>query len=439
MKLSNYILKLNKKFDDKECVILYSTRTSGHVVIDVNLYDILLKRDFQYIDEKTYSLLVKNKFLIDDDEEELQSILNENINYIQNSSDLTVVLQPTDSCQMGCHYCGQSHSKNKYSDLDIDKIVDFILNQVIEKKYHSITLGLFGAEPLLAQSEIIKILTKLRESLGSQFKINTQLVTNGLSLKKEFINYLNSVSNLISIDITIDGIKEVHNTRRPIKKSNYGSFDVIINNIRNCYSSLSSETLLKIRSNIDDENIESMENLIDFFTNEEWSSKAVFNQVPVYSWGNDAHKRIEDRREFAVKYFELKKKFIGRGLKVDPFISKRTLNTCAATSNSALVIDPYLNIYSCTEVSLVDVYKEKTHETFCGNIKNDIHSYKLANYSNFYGEISQKEFPCYQCVYLPACGGACPKLWKEGIPACPIQKEILPEIIEYLTELKIGK
>ena len=37
----------------------------------------------------------------------------------------------------------------------------------------------------------------------------------------------------------------------------------------------------------------------------------------------------------------------------------------------------------------------------------------------WFDEIPNAEYWCKTCKFLPVCGGACPKSWYEGKPACP--------------------
>lgn len=94
--------------------------------------------------------------------------------------------------------------------------------------------------------------------------------------------------------------------------------------------------------------------------------------------------------------------------------------------NSA-VIDPSLNIFTCTEVPLVKSYDMEKHPTFSGKIT----SYKRKDYLNFYNEILEKKWPCHSCPLLPACGGECPKAWYEGRRACPPIKDTLVQTLSF--------
>jgi uncharacterized protein len=38
---------------------------------------------------------------------------------------------------------------------------------------------------------------------------------------------------------------------------------------------------------------------------------------------------------------------------------------------------------------------------------------------HWYDEIPTNDSWCKSCKFLPVCGGACPKSWYEGNPACP--------------------
>ena len=40
-------------------------------------------------------------------------------------------------------------------------------------------------------------------------------------------------------------------------------------------------------------------------------------------------------------------------------------------------------------------------------------------FDDWYDAMAAGETGCRECAILPLCGGACPKLWREGSPPCP--------------------
>ena len=104
---------------------------------------------------------------------------------------------------------------------------------------------------------------------------------------------------------------------------------------------------------------------------------------------------------------------------------------CMAVNRHALLIDPYGNLFGCTEESLVPAYEENgINVRSCGHISNpslqSVAGIPGRRYMEFPDEIKEKKWPCYNCIALPVCGGKCPKEWREGRAACPSFKYNLP-------------
>ena len=101
-----------------------------------------------------------------------------------------------------------------------------------------------------------------------------------------------------------------------------------------------------------------------------------------------------------------------------------------AVTPDAELIDPFGQVFNCTEVSLVPAYeKDGKNEYALGHVTES----ELSNQSvrerlsRFHEEEELKKVPCSSCPILPICGGMCPKLWSEGIDPCPPVKYNIKE------------
>lgn len=98
--------------------------------------------------------------------------------------------------------------------------------------------------------------------------------------------------------------------------------------------------------------------------------------------------------------------------------SRRT-SVCLAVDEESEVVDAYGEIFNCTEAPYVPMYG--TPNAFgLGRVTEDIMVER--HFADFADRIHKGTYPCRTCPMLPTCGGACPKLWQEGIEPCPSTK-----------------
>jgi len=110
------------------------------------------------------------------------------------------------------------------------KAIDYVLERSIETR--DLNFGFYGGEPLLELSLIEKCIAYIREKSAGR-KISFTVTTNGTLLTREVYERL--VRNSVSITISLDGPKPVHDGARKYPNGR-GSFDDIIENILNIQS-----------------------------------------------------------------------------------------------------------------------------------------------------------------------------------------------------------
>ena len=121
---------------------------------------------------------------------------------------------PHYSCNFSCSYCYQDEYTNPEMGLTEEKInaffsyVDYkFLNR---RKY----ITLFGGEPLLPGDNYKKLLEYFL-SRATERKLDIAVVTNGYYLAG-YTEILKK-ARIREIQVTLDGTREVHNARRPLK------------------------------------------------------------------------------------------------------------------------------------------------------------------------------------------------------------------------------
>jgi len=91
---------------------LFATRTGALLLINDDDYPSFSENKFDQIPKELFDTLIEAEAIVPLDEDELSSIINDNNKTILNNGVLDIVIQPGASCQLGCHYCGQQHSKH---------------------------------------------------------------------------------------------------------------------------------------------------------------------------------------------------------------------------------------------------------------------------------------------------------------------------------------
>ena len=143
----------------------------------------------------------------------------------------SITLQLTQKCNFRCTYCiyGQdtslqrSHSSNTMTINVAKEAVDFLLNR--SRDCDSVSIGFYGGEPLL-EFKLLKEIVLYAKSVFAGKPIMFHLTTNCSLINDEVIDffYLHSINVLISLD----GPKDIHNSKRVFAVNGCGTFDTIM-------------------------------------------------------------------------------------------------------------------------------------------------------------------------------------------------------------------
>ncbi len=234
MKLNRYILKIPRI----NGVILYNT--VNDMIVECNIKDLF--------DKNTKKILKENGFF-DSNKMLLFNYLN---NLTSKRTQLDITISLTESCNLRCKYCSQSSVKsNSFITKNIlDDIVKYVEICVKKYKYKTVTIHLFGGEPLLLEDKILYINEKLKKI---NVPINYYMDTNGVLLNNSFINAIDNLTFCVTLSEKND-----HDILR-VTHNNKGSYDLIINNLKKIQNCLNKKHKLMIRYNINDKNINNFE------------------------------------------------------------------------------------------------------------------------------------------------------------------------------------
>lgn len=439
-KLSNYTVFSDIVNLDEEAQfykrLLYSTRNGSSLVISNHVYNCLIENRHYDIDPTSIYQLVNMKILVEKEEDEFQTIINEN--NANNINTLGLVLHTTANCQFGCSYCGQQHIKKNIGKEISSKVIAYVDKKLKTGKYLHLFIVWHGSEPLMSLDDL-RVLSKKLIDLAKTYKVsyNAKIITNGLSLKPAVFEELYFDMHVTNYQITIDGSKEYHNNRRMLK-SGGPTFDIIMNNIKNiCEESWypSNHKPIAIRVNIDKTNFNGIFDLIDLLEERQLQEKVSVDYRPVENYVDNRFKDNHGltKEQYAEFEIELLLYSLKKGFSIPDIIPERQYDACMAVVKDFVVLDIYGNVFPCYNFPYTSHPLES--ENKIGNLAFDESTFNQDGpLRNWYSEIARTKNACYHCNLLPVCGGYCPLKWQEGEIACPSYKYNIEDrlILNYL-------
>ncbi|AXE30014.1 hypothetical protein DK842_08975 [Chromobacterium phragmitis] len=416
--------------------LLFASRTGKSLLIKEKTYQRLLAGEFAKMDEATLRQLREDEVLVPPTRDEFRDMLEKNRQAISEVGTLSLTLQPTANCQLGCVYCGQQHVKKNLDDDTSARIVARIMGTLRRKPYAKLAINWYGGEPILALKQIEDISGRLIKQCGQAgIHFFASMVSNGLSLKPDV--YLRLQRHRVnSFQITLDGIGQAHDLMRPVKAGG-GSFDIILQNLVDVTGMpefSANRSGVTIRININRHNQGKVADLIDLLAERGLAARNVgLDFRPVVDWGgNQADRDSLPAADFAALEIGWTQHAIRRGFEFDRILPARTIAPCMVVMPDAEVYDAYGNIYPCYEFPYTPKYdapKYKIgHIRSIDQVRND-----KAVTREWYADIQTGMSPCPRCPLFPVCGGGCAKLWYNGETGCPSFKLNLPErlVLDY--------
>jgi len=377
-------------------------------------YRKIMNNEFDKLSPNLLDLMKTSLFLVSDTFDE-DAEYDKNIQKSKFSNVLGLTIGVTMSCNFNCFYCFEQEYRGtgKMSKETADQIVKFCLSRATPEKMLSITW--YGGEPLLA-SDIIEYLTnKFREA---NFNIvGSDIITNGYLLNKRNAELLVR-AGVTSLQITIDGPKQTHDKRR-ILRNGAGTYDVIVNNIKENAHLFNN---IQLRINADKEIIEYVPELL-----EEIRTTFPPNVTPYLAFVRTESVKNPtfgevcfSDKEYAEAYLDYL--YLGTQLP-QPYYG------CSATMENGWGIDDEGYLYKCWE----DVGNKK-HAV--GDVWNGITNYDLYKKWLSY---STSSFPnkCKDCSVKVVCGGGkCPfrALFPDETTVgvlCSPEKWYMEDIVKY--------
>ncbi len=176
---------------------------------------------------------------------------------------------PWYSCNFGCRYCYQEGYGEKPGLLS-DEVMDAFF-AYIDREFarRPIYLTLFGGEPLLPGEKARRSIERFLKEAAAR-KLAVAVVTNGYTLRDSLDTL--ALAAIREIQVTLDGMGDVHNRRRPLK-GGQPTFRPIVEGID---EALRRGFPVNLRVVLDRENVDSLLELALFAKDRGWTGNPIF-------------------------------------------------------------------------------------------------------------------------------------------------------------------
>ena len=281
-----------------------------------------------------------------------------------------------------------------YLNLDTENLIfNFIYQQI--DNFQNLQIDWYGGEPLLNVTSIKRLSERLIQLCDKKnVKYNASITTNGYNIdllsEKELDHY-----RISSMQVTIDGVKNVHDQRR-ILLNGEGTYDKIINNIIS-----RPKILFDIRVNVDNESYKQAKQLFDELKKHNLKNINVSVKGIVSSDNNPCHeKEIDDLSlpQITLELYNYLDK-IGIPSAFSNCFDTLTREYCVVDTNSQYIISPDGGVFKCGE-AFDDSDPGKIGVLDLDGLQLNRNIYKWVKDPFVYDE-------CLQCNVLPLCMGGC--------------------------------
>lgn len=389
----NFWFKTN---DNKKAV--YNTFTQALVLLDD--IDIDCIHNLKNVD--TYKKL---GLLIEDNVNELDIIKYDIFKTNSNDGNAFRILTTT-ACNAKCPYCYEKGIKTETMTLDMaDKVAKFIEQQSTMNA--GITLEWFGGEPLVNPS-VISVITRKLKNDGYIIK-SAALTTNGILFTDELIEVAKTEWQLTNVQITLDGVNEIHDAVKGVE----GCFAQVCDNI----DRLAKNSIdVSVRMNVSLSNIAEIQKLIEFL------AKRFISHEHIYFYLFPMFNEMEAApRELMLNIIKLNKKLYDMrliGKKVYHFYYHSA--GCVHATRRGYTIAPNGNLYNCSHT-----------------INTGLTIGSVSDFSNYNPERLRflqltTDPKCEECVFLPICGSGCRvgALKQDQMYKCFIYKNVFTDVLK---------
>jgi uncharacterized protein len=396
--------------------IIYNTFSKALMVLDENEFEQYSGN--QYTSEEIKQQLIDNGILVDEEADEVAFLkyFHYKNKFVKDTLFLTIA--PTLDCNFACPYCYENRRSGKMSPEIQDALIEYIRKSV-DDGTRNLDISWYGGEPLLHLDVFKNLAKRIKElSVEKGCSLHAHMVTNGYLLNAEIIEFLDEVG-ISKIQITMDGLKEHHDVRRPLRNG-MGTFEKIYENLGLfCESPIA----VVIRMNVDNTNagdfLELKHRILELN-----NPNITIYPSPVEDINKDKVNKVssfmttQEFESFAIN------SCVENGMESNDFsVLDDRCFFCTAEIENCYVVDELGDFYKCWDEVGRQEYK-------CFNLL-DMENIQYHNITKFLTTDPFSEEKCRNCVFLPLCFGGC-KFQRAQLnkSVCGFTNETLKKYIE---------
>ena len=382
--------KYNYLFQEGDAFYVYNSMSNSFAELDAATYRLLVQKSkdatVEVEDAELLSVLRRMKVLVESDKEAFLRLKYKFMLRRFANSQLSLTINPTLDYNFACPYCFEGKHPQVYMTDQVEEdIVKFVRRHEEAK---ALTVTWFGGEPLLAFNRMLSLTEKF---LKLDMVYEAGMVTNGYLLTDRVVSSLSNL-RIKSIQVTLDGLREVHDGRRCLKNG-HPTFDRIIDNIKRTHA-VCPDIKLNVRVNIDRTNENDFLELYDLFQKDEFEG---IHLTPAFVDDiENVNKCVLDSEEQSTYINALLRK---HGIVFERFYPELR-HECFVRNPNSVVIGPEGELYKCWN----DVgKKDRLYGYLDGRITNEPLLFRYLAASDPFDDQQ-----CRECLLLPICGGGCP-------------------------------
>jgi uncharacterized protein len=340
-----------------------------------------------------FEVLLDNNFIVPSDMEEWQMVLQEWGREDNDPGKITIIVNPSLSCNMRCWYCYETHFISDMSSEIQEGIVNIVRNKVHDASLQSVNLDFFGGEPLLSYEACVRPIV---QNIYNVCKANNKrfflsFTTNGYLLTDDIFEDFDRVAQFgnVKLQITLDGNRIYHNKVRKTREREF-TYDRIVQNVK---KALRHKVSVLLRLNYTEENIRSFYDVIDEFCEIQLDVKREKLVIACHRiWQSPDSLQLREEVRNLVKAFRDVDFTVE-----EPFLLSK--DRCYADRLNTIVVNYDGGIYKCTA-------RDFTTQKRDGYLNNDGHIVWDTPHQERISSMEKFTY-CYRCPIFPLCHAGC--------------------------------